>query len=336
MRRTWKLGGLLLALLPTTAWAADPFSAADRRHERIPTGHVPGKDNGAGEGLHFGGEDCGNCHTPGGKAESRVFTVAGTLWEDRAARRPLQGGEVVLEDIDGNVISMTSNAAGNFWTTAPLASNPLAVASHGGVTELLYGTDGLGAFVPADPADPRTWQYKAWVRNGDHVQPMVTIAPVGGATASTQRMGCNMHHAPMGSRGGLSAAGGSTLGEVPEESVRFRLHVRPILVSRCVPCHVPGATLTRPVTETDLDPLAPTTYDYSSGVDLTRYSATGQKLGIRDLVDVDVPDASQLLAKPRRHDGEPKLLHAGGEHWTADDADFRTIRAWIAAGARDD
>ena len=67
---------------------ATNFSADGRKLQPAPAGHVPGKDNGDGEGLHNSGEDCGICHTPNGKAGNYVFTVGGTIYEDRAARNP--------------------------------------------------------------------------------------------------------------------------------------------------------------------------------------------------------------------------------------------------------
>jgi hypothetical protein len=337
-----------LALAAPAAAEPLPFDAASRKLEPAPRGHTPGKDDGPGVGTHNAGEDCGICHRPGGKAANYVFTVGGTLYEDRAARRPLRGGEVILEDIDGHVVSMTSNAVGNFWTYAPLASNGHAVASHGGVTEELFHYDDQGVFVPADPADARTWQYKAWVRAGDAVRAMVTIAPVGGSTDPTSRMGCSMHHAAMGSRGGLWGTGRSTLGRAPQAQVSLRRHVLPILVSKCVPCHVPGATETRLVTESDLAPTGATTVDFSAGRDYTSYagstytvsvggvSTTITKPGIRDVVDPAHPDESLLLVKTRRQpdDGRP-LSHAGGSFWAEGDLDYEAIRRWIAEGALD-
>ena len=56
-------------------------------NEAAPAGHRPGKDNGPGTGTHNAGEDCGICHTPGGKAGNFLFTLGGTVYEDRAARR---------------------------------------------------------------------------------------------------------------------------------------------------------------------------------------------------------------------------------------------------------
>ncbi len=92
------------------------FSSFGRLFQPAPDGHIVGKDNGPGHGTHHPGEDCGKCHRVGGRAEAYLFTMAGTLYKDRAGREVLKGGEIILEDRDGNVISMTSNEAGNFWT----------------------------------------------------------------------------------------------------------------------------------------------------------------------------------------------------------------------------
>lgn len=333
-----RLAVLLLSLSgPAAAYDATDFNADGRKHQPPPSGHVPGKDQGSGSGLHNAGEDCATCHTPGGKASSLVFTMSGTLYEDRMGRRPLQGGEVILQDIEGNVISMRSNAIGNFWTTAPIASNPRAVASHGGTTEPLYGTDG-GVFVPAEPTDSRTWQYKAWVVNGEDVRHMVTIAPVGGATVTTPRMSCNMHHAPLGGSGALWAGSKPTSTRFAPDEVSFGRDVRPVLINRCVPCHVPGKKLTRLVTESDLDASASTAIDYSSGHDFTSYggSTVGAttKHGVSDVVEPLSPAVSPLLRKTQRQP-PGTVIHAGGSFWTPTDAEYQMLLKWIAQGAKD-
>ena len=270
-----------------------------------------------------------------------VFTASGTLYEDRAGRRPLKGGEVILQDVAGNVISMTSNAAGNFWTFAPMASNPFAVASHGGMTDFLYSYDADGTFHPADPADSRSWQYKGWVKSGDHVRTMVTIAPIGGATDPSSRMSCSMHHAPMGSRGALWGTGKSTLAAYPPSRLSFAKHVLPIFRNKCAPCHIPGETLTRMATKSDTETPS-TMLDHSGSLDLTSYGGstvvvkgrTWAKRGVVDLTQGNRrdPDASPVLVMTRRQPGGV-VIHPGGAFWTPDDADYKALRKWIAEGA---
>ncbi|HWR26524.1 MAG TPA: hypothetical protein VN316_01470 [candidate division Zixibacteria bacterium] len=321
----------------------DPFSfsAEGRKLQPAPSGIVQGKDNGD-RGTHNAGEECGICHRPNGKAKT-VFTASGTLYEDRAGRRPLKGGEVILQDIDGNVISMTSNEVGNFWTFAPIASNPYAVASHGGMTEPLYYYDDQGIFHPAEPNDSRSWQYKAWVRNGDTVMHMVTIAPIGGATDPTSRMSCSMHHACMGNRGALWGTGKATLASYPHSNLSLKRHILPIFINKCATCHIPGDTMTRIATRSDFDADPSTRIDYSKSLDLTSYNGsnitvsgkTWIKRGIKDVTTgySRNADSSPVLGRTIRHE-DGIIVHPGGEFWSSEDADYRALRKWIEEGAR--
>ncbi|MBI5234113.1 MAG: hypothetical protein HY880_07145 [Deltaproteobacteria bacterium] len=343
MHKSFYLFLILVFCFTMSAFAAEydaaNFSSDGRKLQPVPTGHQTGKDNGEGAGTHNAGEDCGICHRPDGKAKV-VFTVSGTLYEDRAARRPLKGGEIILQDVEGNIISMTSNEVGNFWTYAPIASNPYAVASHGGVTEPLYSTDGQG-FHPADPKDTRTWQYKAWVKSGKHVRHMVTVAPVGGSTDPTSRMSCSMHHAAMGNRGGLWGAGKSTLDSYPANP-SFKKHILPIFRSKCAPCHIPGETLTRIATQSDFEGTPSTVIDYSKSLDLTSYDGsavtvngvTWTKKGIKDVTTGHnkKPDSSPVLLMTKRQ-ANGSIIHPGGAFWSDSDADYLALRRWIAKGA---
>ncbi len=311
---------------------ASDFSAKGREFQPVPTGHTPGKNNGPGFGFHNTGEDCGICHKPAGKAPNQVFTMSGTLYEDRAARKPLKGGEVILQDINGKVISMTSNEVGNFWTYEAIGDNPYTVVGKGAGLRL-YTTDASG-FHPADPKYPQTWQYKTWVRSGDHVLPMITIAPVGGATIlsdgkpdTTSRMSCSMHHAPLGSRGALWASTKSTLSSYPATGLSFKKHIQPILKNKCIPCHIPGSTITRIVTKSDIVTTFPNTtttwVDYSNDLDLTTYNgAKTKKL-------TDPVRRGTILPKT---DGT--IPHAGGKFWSAGNADYEAIKKWIEEGGQ--
>lgn len=309
------------------------FSSDGRKLQPSPSGHVVGKDNGPGKGTHNSGEECGACHRPNGKAPV-AFTISGTLYEDRAGRKPLEGGEVILEDINGNVISMTSNEVGNFWTYAPIASNPYAVASHGGMMDMLY---------PADPNDTRSWQYKAWVKNGEHIRPMVTIAPVGGASDPNSRMSCSMHHGAMGSRGALWGSGKSTLRNYPRSHLSFKKHILPIFRNKCVPCHIPGETVTRMATQTDVEGNPTTVVEYSKLLDLTSLSGSSvlvnnvmwTKRGVGDMTVEyqDSPDTSPVLSKTIMQ-ADSSIIHAGGAFWSASDADYKAVWKWIAEGAQ--
>lgn len=332
-------GTLLLA----GAYTADNFNARERRHQPPPAaelidvdGQQVGADNGEGLGMHFAGEDCAVCHTPGGKAGNYVFSIAGTIYEDRFARRPAVGARVLIEDIAGNLITLTTNSVGNYWTFTAIGSNPLSVANHGGATTVLYTTNPDGSITPADPADSRTWQYKTWISHDDATRHMVTIAPVGGATGTTPRMSCTMHHAGMGSSGASWVSSRPTFKTPPTADVSFQKHVLPVLISKCVPCHIPGNRRTRAATSTDVDTVDPTTVDYSAGKDFTTYDGSTAdsitKEGFRSVVDPTMPDMSDALVNTlKRTDGT--VQHSGGGFWTTNDADYQLIRQWIAEGA---
>jgi hypothetical protein len=309
------------------------FNALGRLYEPAPKGHKPGKDNGPGAGLHHPGENCSNCHTRGGEAESYLFTMSGTLYSDRAGRSVLKGGEVIMEDREGNIISMTSNPAGNFWTYASLASDPYTVSSyHGGPPfEKMYIEDEDGNLItPADPDDARTWKYKTWVRDGDSVRPMMTIAGVGGSE-TTQRMSCNMHHGGVLHRSGALWVGKApTLPSYPASGLSYRKHIYPILRNNCSPCHIPGTTMTPVNTKTDLPESSyRTTVDYSGELDLMFYEGSTGKAGIQSVVHPSNPEASDLLLRTVSG-GEP---HGGGTFWDSTAPDYLAIKQWIVEGA---
>jgi hypothetical protein len=308
------------------------FSARGRMYQPAPEGHLVGKDNGPGYGRHHTGEDCARCHRKGGRAEAYLWTVSGTLYADRAGSEVLKGGEIIMQDREGNVISLTSNEVGNFWTLAPIASNPFTVSAHGGAVDILYVLDAEGNLVqPADPNDPRTWLYKAWVRKGSSVLPMMTIAPVGSATGN--HMSCSMHHGNMGSRGALWVTSEPTLSSYPKANLSYRKHIYPILRDKCSTCHIPGATMTRLVTRTDIEPPS-TSIDYSNGLDLTNYGGSQvggyTKQGVLSVVDKVNPEQSLILVKTVKGG-----LHGGGTFWSKKGPDYLAIRQWITEGAQE-
>lgn len=334
------------------------FTSMQRAWQPVPDTHLPGQDNGAGYGTHHPGEDCGICHRPGAKGGAYDFAVAGTFYRDRLGRNVAPGGEVILQDYDGTVISMTANSAGNFWTYKRPSSNPYSVSTYHGHGPFvpLYGLYTSGSLkgslrTPADPENSLTWKYKAWVRNGSSVTPMMSIAGVGGGTTAP-RMSCNMHHAGLGSRGGLWTGQEPTLAGYPSSGLSYRKHIFPILRSKCAPCHIPGATHTGLGGKSEFDhEMDPQTgiplLDYSDGLDLMTYegssvaapvydplsgAVTGTeqivKMGIRSVIDLAAPDASPLLAKT-----SGGISHGGGVLWQRDNPDYGALRQWIAEGA---
>lgn len=365
MKKTIILSSIVMLALSTVFAGAtsgiftkDNFTSMQRAWQPAPSGHMPGKDNGAGIGTHHPGEDCGTCHRPGAKGQAYDFAMSGTFYRDRLGRSFASGAEVILEDYDGNIISMTANSAGNFWTSARPSSNPYSVSTyhgHGPLVPLyeLYTSGSLQGTLktPADPNNSITWKYKSWVKNGRSVTPMMSVAGVGGGTTAP-RMSCNMHHAGMGSRGGLWTGQERTLPSYPTTGLSYKKHIFPILRSKCAPCHIPGATHTglgsKPEYDHEMDKAKGIpVLEFSDGLDLMTYegssvsapvydpvtgAVTGSEIilkgGVLSAVDLASPVASLLLVKT-----QGVTSHGGGVFWDTNNPDYVAIRQWIAEGA---
>jgi len=342
----------------TGIFTKNNFTSMQRAWQPVPSGHAAGKDNGTGSGSHHQGEDCGICHRPGAKGQAYDFAMAGTFYSDRLGRGFAPGGEVILEDYDGNIISMTANSAGNFWSAVRPSSYPYAVSTyhgHGPFVPLyqLYTSGSLKGTLktPADPNDSITWKYKAWVKSGKAATPMMSVAGVGGGTTAP-RMSCNMHHAGMGSRGGLWTGQDSTLRSYPSAGLSYKKHIFPILRSKCAPCHIPGATHTglggKPEYDHEMDrSTGIPVLEFSDGLDLMTYEGSNvsspvydpvsgavvgnemvTKMGIRASIDLANPSASMLLVKTTG-----VTSHGGGVFWDTGNPDYVAIRQWVAEGA---
>ena len=92
------------------------------------------------------GQNCMACHTPGGSAGEASFSVAGTVFGSATADTGsgLAGVSVVITDANQVDTTLTTNAAGNFFSRAPLAL-PLkkaAVVRNGQRTEMSSAPDG--------------------------------------------------------------------------------------------------------------------------------------------------------------------------------------------------
>ena len=320
------IGSTFVALLASAAvaagvaWAPENFTMEGRKWQPAPSGHVPGKDNPATamDGSHHPGDDCGICHAPAASeaaiykpiGRARVFTLTGTIYDSRSARVALPGSELVVQDHGGNVISVTTNDLGNFWTEAVMAGDPAA----------------------GDPAVSDSWRYKAWINSEGGSRPMMTMPSVGGMTVP--RMSCNMHHVTTGTLGGAWAAPRGTLRNYPVAGLSYRKHVFPILRTKCAPCHIPGPTQAAQAGET---------FDYGAGLDLLTHGgstvevhdSTGAvtsyaKRGIAAVVNTTSPAASLLFAKTLSGG-----MHGGGAFWDESAPDYRALRQWIAEGALD-
>ena len=69
------------------------------------------------------GQNCLACHAPGGAASEVPFTAAGTVFGSATADTGsgLAGVTVIITDANQVDTTLTTNAAGNFFTRTPLA-----------------------------------------------------------------------------------------------------------------------------------------------------------------------------------------------------------------------
>jgi hypothetical protein len=256
--------------------------------------------------FHYAGKDCLRCHVAGAKASVVPFTMAGTVYKDLLGSEPLAGAEVVLLDAAGTVISMTTNAAGNFMTQTPIAEDPGSTAT------------------------PKARTYKTWILGVDGtVLPMVTM------TSSS----CNQHHSPFVWRGAMWAGSWSAAPNAPlptdpfdeEHEVSFNRDVLPILGAKCLPCHAP-ANEERLLVDRKVG-----TYDYTAEFDLVEYDSLIDDTGLprhgitgRPLINLENPEDSLLLAKMLG----PETSHGGGKiAVNKNDRDYQTLLRWIQEGA---
>ena len=67
--------------------------------------------------FHRPGQDCQLCHQEGGKASSKPFTVAGTIFAQPSRDVGVDQVEVRLTDSDGTKFIAKTNCVGNFFVT---------------------------------------------------------------------------------------------------------------------------------------------------------------------------------------------------------------------------
>jgi len=100
-----------------------------------------------GEFMHPGSDCLTGCHEAGGSAES-TFTLAGTVLQSATCPEGVEGAIVHVVDAEENVIDMTSNEEGNFFTDEAVVK-PYSVsvevdeASHVMMTSTTNGSCGF-------------------------------------------------------------------------------------------------------------------------------------------------------------------------------------------------
>ena len=91
------------------------ISCADVSHEDA-VDALGGETPGGPSPFHRPGQPCVTCHGELGPAESE-FSLAGTVYLVRNAEDPAVGAFIQIQDSAGQVVTLQTNEAGNFWLT---------------------------------------------------------------------------------------------------------------------------------------------------------------------------------------------------------------------------
>lgn len=111
------------------------------------------------DALMLPGRNCQSCHLPSGQAASVRFTISGTVFRSLSSSCNTGGvGDVKVEILDasGRVqATLTSNAAGNFYTAAAVTFPIRARVSKDGVTREMMSTTAIGSCAACHQKEPK-------------------------------------------------------------------------------------------------------------------------------------------------------------------------------------
>jgi hypothetical protein len=82
-----------------------------------------------GDGHHYAGENCMDCHNGDSANGAPKFTVAGTLYNGPSGVKPVPNATVTLIDAMGREFRLPTQQNGNFWTSADVALPVTSAAS---------------------------------------------------------------------------------------------------------------------------------------------------------------------------------------------------------------
>ncbi len=115
------------------------------------------------------GQDCMACHSAGGLASGRQWTVAGTVFPapDAPPDAGVANAEVLVTDANGTALTLLTNSAGNFYTAETLQP-PIHV-------EVQYGGKRMRMAEPPPATGPGGTAVSC---NACHVLPPPQVPPV--------------------------------------------------------------------------------------------------------------------------------------------------------------
>lgn len=112
VRWPWMAGGWLAAV--ALGAGVGPAACVDETHE-LQVQALGGEASGVAPGpLHRPGQPCLVCHGEQGPS-SHTFVMGGTVYAVQGQSAPATGAQVVIEDVNGSIFTITTNEVGNFY-----------------------------------------------------------------------------------------------------------------------------------------------------------------------------------------------------------------------------
>jgi hypothetical protein len=131
------IGFALLVAMTGAAASLGSVSCADETHDEAVA--ALGPDSTPPGPTHRPGQPCVTCHGGSGPAKLQ-FSVGGTVYLNQGGGMPAPGASVQVEDIDGQIYVVQTNAVGNFFVAldafAPRYPTQMTVTSADGSLSL--------------------------------------------------------------------------------------------------------------------------------------------------------------------------------------------------------
>jgi type 1 fimbria pilin len=109
--------------------------------------------------LMLPGRDCQRCHVPSGQAASVRLTISGTVFRSLSSACNTGGAsgvKVEILDAGGRVqATLTSNAAGNFYTSDPVTFPIRSRVTKDGVTREMLSMTAIGSCASCHQKEPK-------------------------------------------------------------------------------------------------------------------------------------------------------------------------------------
>jgi hypothetical protein len=83
-----------------------------------------------GNGKHFAGENCMDCHDDNTADGAPTFTIGGTLYNGPSGVEPVPNATILIIDADGREFRLPTQQNGNFYTSAPVKLPVRSAASQ--------------------------------------------------------------------------------------------------------------------------------------------------------------------------------------------------------------